>query len=55
MSIIQRDIEFYTEMAEQHRTDLRRCATGEEQLHRTRMLLAIAVYQAMLQYQAVLP
>lgn len=53
MTIIQRDIQFYTGMAEQHRDELRRCLPGDEPRHREQMTLAVKVYQALLQYQAV--
>ncbi len=51
MTIIERDIEFYTAMAEQHKTDLRRCTPNDEQKHRERMIHACAVYHALLKYQ----
>jgi hypothetical protein len=54
-SIIDRDIEFYTGMAEQHRVDLCRCVPSEESSHRERMIRAVAAYQALLRYKATLP
>lgn len=55
MSIIDRDIEFYKAMAEQHRTDLTRCDPSDEPMHRQRLAGAMGVFTALLTYKTTLP
>lgn len=54
MTIIDRDIEFYGAMLEQHRDDLRRCCPADEPKHRGRIESVEVVLESLHLYRATL-
>ncbi len=50
MTIGQRDLEFYKSCVDQHTRDLRECMANEEQGHRIKLRLALAVCDALRAY-----
>lgn len=54
MTIIDRDIEFYTGEAERHLDVMRRCAPSKEPAIKARFQAAVSVYEALSRYRALL-
>lgn len=51
MTIIDRDIQFYSDMVDQHIDNLRNCYSGDEHRHRANLKAARAILDALREYR----